>query len=331
MPKKYISNQVIENILQLGLSFCERFGGNSSASYNLIGGEPTLNLNEFERVWHYVMWRKRSDSINLEMTTNGWWFRSPKTFSRFIGIVGRDVINEDISIRISDSYYHDRFRTKREMEIIKELLAQKESYCLEEEHFFGYKKFCPFCSFEFECLPDTEVFDCPGCNAQLGADDISPGDAKFYNSLNTFNNMKTLYVDSVIKEFQDDKVSPVGRALDNGIGYQDGRCGAVSPLYLTFSPDGSIYDVCCNGGKALIGTVDDGLSLIYIRAAFMRKLFKKYPVSEKSPFDHNPLNGDRCRECPSIASKWISQNLKEVREYAKEYMGITRNRKLEAA
>lgn len=111
----------------------------------------------------------------------------------------------------------------------------------------------------------------------------------------------------------DSKISPVGRAKINGIGYQDGACHATTDVKFTFMPTkegerpGRLYDPCCNGGRVPLGFAGEGMGLLRRRIDFMKALHKAYPSPKKSN-DPSPLRGERCRNCPSFGAKWLKEN-----------------------
>lgn len=75
---------------------------------NLIGGEPTLNLNAFELILREVM----SWEVEVSMTTNGWWLNRPSTLKRFMSIVRRyvqaDGTADGFEVRISGDQFHTK-------------------------------------------------------------------------------------------------------------------------------------------------------------------------------------------------------------------------------
>ena len=60
---------------------------------NLLGGEPTLDLERFALIHSHISHHPLSHDLEMEMTTNGWWLRSWKDTCRFAGIVGEAVVN----------------------------------------------------------------------------------------------------------------------------------------------------------------------------------------------------------------------------------------------
>jgi hypothetical protein len=91
---------------------------------NLLGGEPTLDLERFALIHSHISHHPLSHDLEMEMTTNGWWLRSWKDTCRFAGIVGEAVAREELAIRISNSTWHDPFR-KGEKHIINRRALQE--------------------------------------------------------------------------------------------------------------------------------------------------------------------------------------------------------------
>ena len=86
-------------------------------SVNLVGGEPTLDMEHFNRVLETVSeWEFERESWNaspnLEMTTNGWWLEKPEDCAKFGNIVHKYLEDERLNVRISDSPYHHEFRSE---------------------------------------------------------------------------------------------------------------------------------------------------------------------------------------------------------------------------
>ena len=52
---------------------------------NLLGGEPTLDLERFALIHSHISHHPLSHDLEMEMTTNGWWLRSWKDTCRFAG------------------------------------------------------------------------------------------------------------------------------------------------------------------------------------------------------------------------------------------------------
>lgn len=86
---------------------------------NLIGGEPTLNINKFEHIFNIVStW-----GVGIMISTNGWWLRSNELTDRFFLILSPHIREDGIStskingqpfiIRVSDDKYHKLEREKR--------------------------------------------------------------------------------------------------------------------------------------------------------------------------------------------------------------------------
>ena len=105
----YMSNDTLEKVKRQ-VTFLDSV--RSSSTINLIGGEPTINLNEFERIFNKVFeW-----NTNITISTNAWWLSSEKTTKRFFDIVSKIIpgTGESISkntgrrfaVRLSNDPYH---------------------------------------------------------------------------------------------------------------------------------------------------------------------------------------------------------------------------------
>jgi len=114
-PSGYMSEEVLAGVKRQ-VDMLEQLGIYSEI--NIIGGEPTLNLNEFERVFNTVS----SWGTKVQISTNGWWLNSDKNTKRFLDIVSpripKNGLRKDFVVRISS----DMFHVER-----KESLAWKDS------------------------------------------------------------------------------------------------------------------------------------------------------------------------------------------------------------
>lgn len=303
-------------------------------SYNLVGGEPTLDMDSFATCVQYAAFK----DLELEMTTNGWWLRSAETTAQFLRAVRPWYLKfNDGSIRISDSAYHRSFRTPEEIRVLawpgwKRATSSEDVWDL------------------MECLKygdgPVDSVACPECEAQVAEDDFDDhtqnGCSVSFDTLrellleaqdrhresylsellqNQLAGMLSgrdlsIYVDQQGTEA--DQISPVGRARANHItATQDGPCGKhENELKFTFQPDGSIYDFCCSGGKIAGGHARDGSQLLYNHLDFMSLLFERYPVrDDPSRFGwNNPWQGARCRGCSHVAREWREREDKILHE-----------------
>ena len=296
----------IDQVLNLAAEFLQ---ANHSVRINMIGGEPSLDLDRLDRLLGYLRGHPKSQGISCEMTTNGWWLRSWETLCRFAEAVGPMLRESDLTIRISNSIYHDPFRTRTEKLIISEDAKQRR---------FGYGERmasrletaleCPFDYYEFIAL-------CPECNAALGdqtcsqcgleisEDDYAAAQDKAYaapghewvGELLRACREDRLYVDARVSD--DSKVSPVGRAAKNGIGHQATACWDGTSIF-TVAPGGRLQGVCCTGGHVPIGHARDGARQLYALAfRYIRSIEREFPGPTPA----------RCRHCSAFASKWVSR------------------------
>jgi hypothetical protein len=284
---------------------------------NLVGGEPTLDMEHFGRTLEIVSeWEFERESWNvcpsLEMTTNGWWLENAESCAAFGNIVRKYWDDERLRVRISDSPYHQKFRSQSLARLFERNRAAVEkarnSYGssnnghgpilghLEELNYDLYGECDEEGNYSMDWATERKLSGIAG---------VQEGIEKYL-----------LYV-----EWQgqgEEKISPVGRAKVNGIGWQDGACHATSDVKFTFMPTkegerpGRLYDPCCNGGRVPLGFADEGLGLLLKRIAFMEALHKKYPSPETSWNNMNPLQGERCRQCPSFGAKWLRENKEKI-------------------
>ena len=296
----------IDQVLNLAAEFLQ---ANHSVRINMIGGEPSLDLDRLDRLLGYLRGHPKSQGISCEMTTNGWWLRSWETLCRFAEAVGPMLRESDLTIRISNSIYHDPFRTRTEKLIISEDAKQRR---------FGYGERmasrletaleCPFDYYEFIAL-------CPECNAALGdqtcsqcgleisEDDYAAAQDKAYAApghewVGEFLRAcreDRLYVDARVSD--DSKVSPVGRAAKNGIGHQATACWDGTSIF-TVAPEGVSRESAARGAmcpSAMLGTEPGELYALAFR--YIRSIEREFPGRTPA----------RCRHCSAFASKWVSR------------------------
>lgn len=104
-PKDYMTWETLQAI-HYQITTLQEAG--YDVTVNLIGGEPTINLEEFRRVLDVV---ERWD-VPLEMSTNGWWLTKRDKAEEFLQIVKHPVLDERLTIRISDDYWHREYQPK---------------------------------------------------------------------------------------------------------------------------------------------------------------------------------------------------------------------------
>ena len=268
---------------------------------NLIGGEPTKDLDQFRRILDFIMSQDRSN-INVEMTSNGWWLRSWETLCKFASVTAPHI--DELNIRLSNSIYHDPFRTPTEKRIFAiqskkpswspyvNPLAQLLTYAFD---YYDSEPLCPHCGKGL--APEK----CPHCGEEITEDEYYEAQDNSYNItgacqipqlLKACENDQ-LYIDRKVTD--DTKVSPVGRALKKGIGCQKVKCWDGRMIF-TIEPSGKLQGICCVGGHVPLGHIRDGAKTLYNRAT------KYISAIEELPYN-NP-----CAQCSTFAIKWIKEN-----------------------
>lgn len=309
----WMSTHVLNQLLDLAGQFINK---EQTVTFNLIGGEPTKNLKEFRRILDYLLNDSRGNNITFEMTTNGWWLRSYDTLCEFALAVGPHI--DRMAIRLSNSDYHDKFRSPVEKQIfaqhekdIKAVYGDKIS-SLERvfTYYFDYYSFdgvkCPKCA--------AQMFDpkCQECKEEMDEDDYySLSDAgynlpgqQWLQTLAESSKDGHIYIDRKIAG--EDKVSPVGRAAKNGIGWQETDCWDGRALF-TFEPTGDIQGVCCVGGSVPLGNVDLGAWPLFVLAREYVQDRRQKPACS------------RCSTCSYDSRLWIKQNKAGLLQKALKY------------
>ena len=224
---------------------------------NIIGGEPTLDMDKFTRLMDYM---SRWDNVRFEMTTNGQWLEKVETIRQFMKavrpFVGSDGCFDDgISVRISNDDYHDEFRPDwLKSDKLKHVISAMFDYSAMEYWddgiFVSTAYYCNGCSETF----DEYINECPHCKGE----DIIEEEGTFHMYPVPYDDSNPwLWVDSHNDYGQ---MVPIGRARTNGIGGADqaynGRC--YNPgTKLTYRANGALSDICCTGSNCRFGTVDD--------------------------------------------------------------------------
>ncbi len=305
--EKWMSNSDIDNIMALAEEF-EQAG--YSVCLNLIGGEPTKDLQQFSRILDYLSNHSACGKVSFDMTTNGWWLRSWETLCKFAEAVGPFLRDREMCIRISNTEYHDPFRSYVEKRLISEDTKP-------QDYGYGERKVsrlesaleCPFDHYEFQAVCpecETPLSDkvCSKCGLELSEDDYAEAQDKGYAApgyewiaeLLKASKEGHFYVDR--RSPGEAKISPVGRAAKNGIGYQDCECWDGRSIF-TIAPGGDLQGVCCTGGNVPIGNVRDGAWQLYALASlYIRAIKQRYPGKTSA----------RCQRCSAFAAGWVSQN-----------------------
>lgn len=227
----YMTNEVLDDVIRVR---SELRSVGIYPSYNIIGGEPTLNMNEMRRCLDYL--RHYGDEP-IYITTNGWWFTSPYRRYQFFDTVLRywDPYNEDFFVRISNDKYHDEFR-KTPIVFIQNFLEEMD----------GWAGVCR-CGYYGYAMDEDET--CPDCGDEtLRIPEISSGNP-------------WIYVDS--------RPSCLPYAVGRGNEVGGRSASDLGPKcagdYIGFYPNGDMATSCCIGGGQRFGTVKDHpLSLLGI-------------------------------------------------------------------
>jgi hypothetical protein len=277
---------------------------------NLVGGEPTLDLKEFERCFDQI---SRWD-IPLEMTTNGSWLNTYAQAKQFSNIVWKELYDENMIIRISNSPYHLPFR-KNEKKLITNNRIE-DAFMTPDEYFQDYPQHrCPTCDLKLEAKyseKEETKYNCKKCDYSITEEEYQEENDRLvmydnskFNILYDATVNHHIYIDTTINN--PEKISPVGRAKKWGL--QDGECHPVNDVKFTFMPGAKLYDPCCNGGHVPLGHASNPQDLFEQRFKFITYLHKAYPSENKS---HNHYQGERCKNCPSMGTKFLKLNPNET-------------------
>ena len=218
--QQYMSFADIEVILQLIAEAQEKAelrNNPYSIILNLVGGEPTLDLDKFHNICDYLEGHPVTSRVKLEMTTNGWWLRSWQTICQFAKAVGPLLLKHELIIRISNSIYHDKFRSSTEKLIFQAGLSSVF------ETPYDYLDMPVCCN---DCDELLEHQYCKKCDRELGSDEYAEVQDRAFcisghnwvATLLTAVNDGNLFIES--KLVDESRVTSVGRAQLNNIGWQ---------------------------------------------------------------------------------------------------------------
>jgi len=285
---------------------------------NLVGGEPTADLDEFKRVLDRVMrW-----GVEVEMTTNGWWVGNVETARRFFEIVKPYIYGESredcgpcgFSIRVSNDPYHDQFRKTRYRG--KRLNAYVEDLFDRDEDGVFYERtmYCSECGEDIEEEPcpndcsdhvafeeEDGVWWCEDCNRKVDSEHTNYHDIDYDEReimdrpIAPSSDCGWLYVQNT--EYQKSEyVIPNGRGAN--IGSNGDGCSSYSNCNkLSFMPDGQLMDICCKGSWCEFGTLDDDPFVLL-------ELGRKFAETMKP----------NCWTCGDAVVEWSEKHLERERE-----------------
>lgn len=300
----WVSFNVVEKLFSVIAPFQQ---AGISCRLNLIGGEPTVDLDRFEETLDLVTHFVQSTPVGLEMTTNGWWLDDFKTFERFAQIV-RPALQHEMFIRISNSPWHDLFR-KRPVDTLTNGGLARMLECVEDHY-----RIQALCDCGGIIMYDHPQSTCSNCGETFDEQQYFEqkdriyhwGTAEAFDALREAAQQGQVYVD---RRLDSSRVSFVGRAALNSIGNQHGECSNES-LQFTITPEGAIRDVCCFGGQVPLGHLEDGAwSLFALRYEFMQALHQQYPCPHQ-----------RCEHCAVFAAQWLVDHRKTLQEDIHRFM-----------
>lgn len=294
MPKGYMSNEVLDAVHDFIATAVSEMGV-SRVMLNLIGGEPTMNINEFERCLGKVMtWSGGTWElpIQYEMSTNGWWLRSTEDTRNFLNAIASyvspDGTSENLSIRISNSKWHWEFRKGNRNP--RKLQKQLEALFEDPELFFDCTSVCDTCGHTIKAFLDGEPCEC-------GDGEYTAYEKEVLHIPLPHPNDPYIHVDTWEEASRVVPSNPDNGHWGAGDLGASGRCTTWN--IVTFKPNGNHLDGCCRGSNMPFGTVyDHPLVLLGINNTF---LINKRPS---------------CAECHESAKDWNqSEELKTARQY----------------
>ena len=269
-PKAYVSDSVLA---QVALALEKGTATQGTPILNLLGGEPTYDFDEFARV---IRWVKslQAGTFLLSMVTNGWWLGRLKSLTTFAEIMAPiwNPKDDEVRISISNTKWHDRFRSER----LAKMIAGKN---LGET-----------LSNLSQWYPETEI----------AALSTSQRDA--IAEIAEAAKRNEIYIQCRASETWN--LVPMGRAEENGFGCPMRTC-TPNDVSITVWPDGTIRHICEGPGKFIFAHIGDGIEKIWsLRADYVRRVHARLPCAEARAFlSPNP----RCRTCRQFAGYWLDQ------------------------
>lgn len=270
--KEYMSDEILAKVKKQ-VDFLKQL--EAFPIINLIGGEPTINLNKFEHILKQVAtW-----NVGIMMTTNGWWLNSRKSTERFLKIVSPYAYIDGKSrrykfpiffdIRISDDEAHYK---KRKVKDIQQSLNEifSDTKFLSDNNIPVPDKEDPWIWKQQHFLIDG-----------LTTNYIAPNG----RGRNVTN------IDEHIKRYSKDG------------NYCHKNFNAIESIH--YEPDGKISDTCGYGSMYDFGTVDDNL-------IFILELIWEY---KKERWQNRENQNFTCWNCREMVHKWKEENLEKYRAF----------------
>ena len=270
MARGYMSDEVLMGVREQAQWLHDHDVG---VTINLIGGEPTLNWTEFERVFERVVrWYDDGIIYSIEMTTNGWWLKSVRHTRKFFEIVARHTpgfgMDDGFSVRISSSQYHDPFRPRflQGEGALKRRLSAVWEYEEEFKIFYEEEEVCATCG---EPPWDWETDECtdPECDGTQ-----SEYEETWSWPWQPIPQPDSIHGGWIYVDEQRDRMATIMTGKAARLGFGEDRSEHCRNNVLTYKPDGVLNDVCCRGSDLPIGTVfDKPIKLLYLASRFFKE------------------------------------------------------------
>lgn len=238
---------------------------------NLIGGEVSIEPAELARVIRWVV--GLNSFFRLSMVTNGWFLQRPKSVATIAEAL-RPLwkMNDDyLRIGISNTPWHDRFRTPRLQEILKNKLPVVLA---------NLKQWYP--PAEVESLNSSQR-EAISLMAEASVRE------KLYVQCRHDTTFNLIYM---------------GRAEHNGFGRLSHSCSA-DDLSLTVWPDGTIRHICDGAGKMNFGHIRQGIVELWaLRQEFLARLHRRFAAPKDGLWSSS---SPRCENCRAYAGYWLDK------------------------
>lgn len=283
-PSQYMTEEQIDRVIQI-VKGMDQLG--IRCNINLIGGEPTIKLEEFKRVLEHILICENYNAT-FEMTTNEWWIGHDKHMTTFLEIVQESgalrLINDELfHIRISDSDYHDDHRPKYQRnvknlgEFLKNILESPCDYL--DPEFYE----CSECGegVDRDAYEDNDEI-CPECGEQSYLDAYFPH-RELYQSFSELEH--GFYVQDQRSQWSTSASNPQNIGIDKSSDH------CIDGTIISYRTNGITGDFCCNGSDLKIGTMwDDPIGLLLKAKRFLKQC--------------KPT----CRDCVMTAESWIEES-----------------------
>jgi hypothetical protein len=277
---KYMPNDILKKVKQQ-VDFLKELG--IKPVINIIGGEPTLDLDKFEYIFNLI----QTWNVNVTVSTNGWWLKSEETTDRFFSIFRpylsplwtyQSITGNYIIVRISDDKYHQSQR------ILKNIPEPLDVYSYMARKNLFIDKHC-FIVWQNGFTEAYWIFPNGRGEKISQLKDI-------YKQFNI--NGSYCFTDvSGTKIIENGGFAPFNDNFEIG--------------FIHYNPDGLIEDGCKYGSIYDVGTVDDNI-------LFSMMLINKYKTDR-----FNCGKKYNCYNCRTMFKTWKKKNLKNARKELEYY------------